>query len=202
MHFPTFFESTTRLDAKLPKDMKAWRDNLSKLIGKTVKRPEWEKVVYFVNLATVGVLSAVKLSWICNYITARLHEEDENSIAIVIQPNRFQKDGKDGTSPGKIKEEKDKDDEDEDDGEGDGEEDEDFLLMEWRNKILGTFADAGRNLVTSQLRIAFDEQTVFGNRKECHDAFCVMAKGPDKINVFKNSHLVKKGQILATHSSK
>ncbi len=60
--FPVWWASTTNLETSLPNHLTKWKDDvLTRKVGQGVRRPDREYMVYWINLACMGVVSGAIL---------------------------------------------------------------------------------------------------------------------------------------------
>jgi hypothetical protein len=167
-----FYKKTELLQSELATVFEPWRDQVN-----SAHRPLW---LYYVNLTVAGYLGAVKMDWLTDHITARLHEHAETSMCIIIQTNRSSDEG--------VKKEDDNDAQTDDDEEPSSKVPRRGAAWTGCNrmgtfnavrlnkqKITDIFCEAGRDLQVTTPTLTFDPATVWGARTEFHDMILLTA---------------------------
>lgn len=181
-----FYKKTDQMQSELASVFEPWRES----IDTVTPRPLW---VYWVNLPVVGYLGAMKLEWLTDYITAKLHEMGDTSMCILLQTNRS---GDDTL----VKTEEDDMNGSEDDtpvGKARRTSSSGWngctrmgsvnAIRLMKQKIVDTFCEEGRKLQVVPAIMTFDPPTVWGARSETHDMILLTSNNSQ--NVWHRSRL-------------
>lgn len=86
--FPVWTIPTKMLSAQLPAKLKPWQAAVVQSVNAGIRRPENENYIYWLNMVTCGITSAVKTDWFLSFLTQVLTDQPTNSIAIILHSNR------------------------------------------------------------------------------------------------------------------
>ena len=179
------------LGASMPSVLNHIERISTEIIGEGARRKDWEFVIYWLNLPTLGVVSAMQLNWVSAMLEAQLLNNNSSktrAVCVILANNR----AGDLTDSG-VKEEDETDDEDDESGDEGGSKkekaDTESKVREVYNKIITDIES--KELQTSGFRILFKRSTVYGKRKAYHDGLLVTAA--NCVNVFHDGDLWKHG---------
>ncbi|CAL1131960.1 unnamed protein product [Cladocopium goreaui] len=157
-------------------------------------------VILWVNLPSVGILSAHRLDWVLTYLSNTLNKYKKNGMAIVIHANRAgQVGGKDQEVKSEVKDEdentaKKEEDTDDDDEDEDAPLVQDADVRDVRYQFEKSLSLKERNLLVRPLSFIFDPESVYGKRDGLLPALAVVSKA-DKNNQFVTSKAFKMGCV-------
>ena len=188
--FPVLYGTIDTLAADLPSQMAAW-------VTKTTTGNQGVAKIMWVNFSVLDVLSAGKLGWVADYVTAELHAAPATSVAIIIQVNRscdeLRKDtqveeaGSLAAETSGAKSESDSDSgadesarptpwDGKSQGPGNARPSRAKAMRQHRQRIEDVFSEDGRGLTAHNASIVFDPTTVWGARAGSHQILVVLPR--------------------------
>ena len=188
--FPVLYGTIDTLAADLPSQMAAW-------VTKTTTGNQGVAQIMWVNFSVLDVLSAGKLGWVADYVTAELHAAPATSVAIIIQVNRscdeLRKDtqveeaGSLAAEMSGAKSESDSDSgadesarptpwDGKSQGPGNARPSRAKAMRQHRQRIEDVFSEDGRGLMVHNASIVFDPTTVWGALAGSHQILVVLPR--------------------------
>ena len=169
------------------------RDLFQETYGDSLVAARKVLTLYYLNLCTVGVVGATKLSWFTEFLSSKLHEAPESSMAIIIQTNRAGDD---------LAMKKEECDSEEEDGETAGSKagkaycygggtlraGSNNAVRLSKQRVVDSFMSESKRLLITDAVVTFDASSVYGARSETHECLLLTAT-TDRPNLWHRSRL-------------
>jgi hypothetical protein len=189
-----WFKKTENMAAEAAGLLEPWKRALfQETFGDSLTAARKVLTVYYLNLCTVGVVGAGKLSWFTEFISSKLHEAPESSIAIIIQTNRA------GDDCAVKREDGDSEEEDGESGSkaakaycygGGSRTGSTNAVRLSKQRIVDTFLADSKKLHVMDMTLTFESSSVYGARAETHEALLMTASVEgQRQNLFHKSRL-------------